>query len=156
MINAIATLSILKVAQGVYGTPGAVAVAQLFDQPKMHVERAAAQPPAAGVSVIVANAVMYVFYTTALFHVDMLVLVIWPFYSSNWIFQCPEWLTPMRRLDSRAKASLHSSILHIREVRIFNRVPPFAFPRLRGQQMFLCILLTTLHALQSGVRTATE
>ena len=42
VINAIATSSILKVAQGAYGTPGAVAIAQLFDQPKMHVERAAA------------------------------------------------------------------------------------------------------------------
>ena len=30
VINAIATSSILKVAQGAYGTPGAVAVAQLF------------------------------------------------------------------------------------------------------------------------------
>ena len=39
-----------------------------------------------------------------------LVLVIWPLYPSNWIFQYPEWLTPRRRLDSRAKASLHSSL----------------------------------------------
>ncbi len=39
----------------------------------------------------------------------MLVLVIWPLYPSNWIFYCTEWLTPMRRLDSKAKASLHSS-----------------------------------------------
>ena len=32
-------------------------------------------------------------------------------YPSNEIFPCPEWLTPMRRLDLRAinKASLHSS-----------------------------------------------
>ena len=58
VINAIATSSILKVAQGASGTPGAVAVAQLFDQPKMHVERAAAQPPAAGVSNIDANALL--------------------------------------------------------------------------------------------------
>ncbi len=42
VINAIATLSILKVAQGAFGAPGAVAAAQLFDQPKMRVERAAA------------------------------------------------------------------------------------------------------------------
>ena len=41
---------------------------------------------------------------------SMLVLAIWSLYPSNWIFQCPEWLTPMRRLDSRAKASLHSSL----------------------------------------------
>ncbi len=34
VINAIATSSILKVAQGAYGAPGAVAVAQLFDQPR--------------------------------------------------------------------------------------------------------------------------
>jgi hypothetical protein len=59
VINAIATSSILKVAQGAYGTPGAVAVAQLFDQPKVHVERAAAQPPAVGVSDIVANALLH-------------------------------------------------------------------------------------------------
>ena len=60
VINAIATSSILKVAQGAaqgaYGAPGAVAIEQLFDQPMMRVERAAAQPPAAGVSDIVANA----------------------------------------------------------------------------------------------------
>ena len=49
VINAIATSSILEVAQGAYGTPNAIAVAQLFDQPKMHVKRAAAQPPAVGV-----------------------------------------------------------------------------------------------------------
>ena len=42
VINAIATSSILKAAQGAYGTPGPVAVAKLFDQSKMHVERAAA------------------------------------------------------------------------------------------------------------------
>ncbi len=48
VINAIATSSILKVAQGAYGAPGTVAVAQVFDQPKMRVERAAAQPPEAG------------------------------------------------------------------------------------------------------------
>ena len=40
-----------------------------------------------------------------------LVLAIWSLYPSNWIFQCPEWLTLMRRLDSRAKASLHSPTL---------------------------------------------
>ena len=56
VINAIATSSILKVAQGACGAPGAVAVAQLFDQPKMRVERAAAQPSAVGISDIVANA----------------------------------------------------------------------------------------------------
>ena len=44
-------------AQGAYGTPGAVA--QLFDQPKMHVELVAAQPPAVGVSDIVANALFH-------------------------------------------------------------------------------------------------
>ena len=59
VINPMATSSILKVAQGAYGTPGAVAVAQLFNQPKMHVERAAAQPPAVGVSDIVANALLH-------------------------------------------------------------------------------------------------
>ena len=59
VINAIATSSILKVAQCAYGTPGAVAVAQLFDQPKMHIKRAAAQPPAVGVSDIVANALLH-------------------------------------------------------------------------------------------------
>ena len=59
VINAIATSSILKVAQGAYGTPGAVAVAQLFDQPKMQVERTAAQPPAAGVSDIVPKALLH-------------------------------------------------------------------------------------------------
>ena len=37
---------------------------------------------------------------------SMLVLVIWSLYPSNWI--CSEWLTPMRRLDSMAKASFHS------------------------------------------------
>ena len=36
-----------------------------------------------------------------------LVLAIWSLYPSNWIFKCPEWLTPMRRLDSNANASLH-------------------------------------------------
>ncbi len=55
VISTIATSSILKVAQGAYGAPGAVADAQLFDQPKMRVERAAAQPSAAGVSDIVAK-----------------------------------------------------------------------------------------------------
>ena len=45
---------------------------------------------------------------------------------------------------------------HKREVWIFTRAPPFASPRLRGQQMFLFLLLTTLHTLLSGVRTATE
>ena len=59
VINAIATSSILKVAQGAYGTPGAVAVAQLVDQPKMHVERTADHQPAAGVSDIVANALLH-------------------------------------------------------------------------------------------------
>jgi hypothetical protein len=59
VINAIATSSILKVAQGAYGTPGAVVVAQLFDQPKMRVERATAQPSAAGVLDIVANALLH-------------------------------------------------------------------------------------------------
>ncbi len=49
----------LKVAQGAYGAPGAVAVAQLFDQLKMRVERAAAQPSAAGVSDIVANVLLH-------------------------------------------------------------------------------------------------
>ena len=44
-------------AQGAYGAPGAVA--QLFDRPKMRVERAAAQPPAAGISDIVANALLH-------------------------------------------------------------------------------------------------
>ena len=58
-INAIATSSILKVAQGAYSAPGAVAVTKLFNQPKMRVERAAAQPPAAGVSGIVANAFLH-------------------------------------------------------------------------------------------------
>ena len=37
-----------------------------------------------------------------------LVLVIRSLYPSNWIFLCPDWLTPMRRLDLRARASLHS------------------------------------------------
>ena len=59
VINAIATSSIIKVAQGAYSAPGAVAVAQLFDQPKMRVERAAAQPSAAGVLDIVANAFLH-------------------------------------------------------------------------------------------------
>ncbi len=59
VINAVITSSILKVAQDTYGIPGAVAAAQLFDQPKMHAERAAAQPPAAGVSDIVANALLH-------------------------------------------------------------------------------------------------
>ena len=59
VINAIATWTILKVAQGAYGIPRAVAVAQLFDQPKMRVERAAAQPPEASVSDIVANALQF-------------------------------------------------------------------------------------------------
>ena len=59
VISAIATSSILKVAQDAYGASGAVAVTQLFDQPKMHVERAAAQPPAVGVSDIVANALLH-------------------------------------------------------------------------------------------------
>jgi hypothetical protein len=40
----------------------------------------------------------------------MLVLVIWPLYPYNWIFQFHEWLTRMRRLDLRVKASLHSSL----------------------------------------------
>ncbi len=39
-----------------------------------------------------------------------LVLVISHLYPSNWIFQCPKLLTPMRRLDSKAKASLNSSL----------------------------------------------
>jgi hypothetical protein len=83
----------------------------------------------------------------------------------------------MRRLGSRAKASLHSPPFlfsspprcpytpharththtrththrHIRQERIFTRTPPFAFPQLRGQQMFLLLLLTTLHTIQSSV-----
>jgi hypothetical protein len=59
VISTIATSSILKVAQGAYGVLSAVAVAQLFVQPKMRGERAAAQPPAAGVSDIVANALLH-------------------------------------------------------------------------------------------------
>ena len=59
LLCAIATSSILKVAQGAYGAPGAVATAQLFDQLKMHVKRAAAQPPAVGISDIVANALLH-------------------------------------------------------------------------------------------------
>ena len=55
VINAIAISSILKVAQGAYGAPGTVAVAQLSYQLKIRVERAAAQPSAAGVSDIVGN-----------------------------------------------------------------------------------------------------
>ncbi len=59
VINAIATSSILKVAQGAYGAPGIVAVAHLFYKPKMRVEHAAAQPPAADISDIVANALLH-------------------------------------------------------------------------------------------------
>ena len=59
LLCAIATSSILKVALGAYGASGAIAVAQLFNQSKMRVELAAAQPPAAGVSDIVANALLH-------------------------------------------------------------------------------------------------